>query len=144
MEENPPEWFAQAMESVTSVLSKWYYAVPIYFVIVIIVFVVCWWIITRPFHQRRARSAGAPETSGVPAAAVVVGPRLSRKFKDVGDSEGTTSCTICLDEFEDEDRVDTPFHCKHVFHRDCIDLWIGNSFSCPICRSFVKSILRRQ
>lgn len=43
------------------------------------------------------------------------------------------TCPICLIEFEREDEVRTT-PCKHCFHRECIDEWFRNEFSCPMCR----------
>lgn len=43
------------------------------------------------------------------------------------------SCTICLEEF----KVGTykrELECKHTFHKKCIDRWLSNSNSCPLCK----------
>ncbi|XP_065094850.1 uncharacterized protein LOC135715551 [Ochlerotatus camptorhynchus] len=41
-------------------------------------------------------------------------------------------CSICLDfVFEASCRELT---CKHKFHADCIDLWLQQSSTCPVCR----------
>ncbi|OWM85300.1 probable E3 ubiquitin-protein ligase RHA1A [Punica granatum] len=46
------------------------------------------------------------------------------------------SCTVCLHEFEDEDEVRLPANCPHVFHRSCLDRWIGyEQRTCPLCRA---------
>ena len=31
--------------------------------------------------------------------------------------------------------------CLHVFHRPCIDQWLGVSHECPLCKQSVESIL---
>lgn len=58
--------------------------------------------------------------------------RFHRKqFEDV---EQTPSCSICLCEFEEKECVKR-LPCKHLFHSDCIDLWLVESkATCPICR----------
>ncbi|GAB2296422.1 hypothetical protein Dimus_030542 [Dionaea muscipula] len=43
-------------------------------------------------------------------------------------------CAICLCEFDDEDLLRLLTRCCHVFHQECIDLWLGSHRSCPVCR----------
>ncbi|KAM7258057.1 hypothetical protein ACFE04_013798 [Oxalis oulophora] len=44
------------------------------------------------------------------------------------------SCSICLRQFEENDRglVKTP--CSHIFHGQCVIDWFRAKRSCPICR----------
>ncbi|KAL5752495.1 hypothetical protein ACOSQ2_023002 [Xanthoceras sorbifolium] len=52
-------------------------------------------------------------------------------------------CTICLDEYVQEDIVRVLPRCRHMFHKDCIDQWLlKRSFRCPICRdsTIVQSV----
>ncbi|CAF2071286.1 unnamed protein product [Brassica napus] len=51
-------------------------------------------------------------------------------------------CCVCLGEFElKEELVEMP-SCKHIFHLDCIHLWLYSHTTCPLCRSsvFIPSI----
>ena len=41
-------------------------------------------------------------------------------------------CAICLDESELEWKKLT---CEHLFHKDCVDRWLMENDTCPICRS---------
>ncbi|KAJ0565310.1 putative transcription factor C2H2 family [Helianthus annuus] len=43
-------------------------------------------------------------------------------------------CAICLCEFKDENVLRLLTKCYHVFHQECIDLWLGSHKSCPCCR----------
>jgi len=55
---------------------------------------------------------------------------------DIKDLLGSTgnSCTICLCEYEDKDEIRV-LHCKHAFHKQCIDEWISKYVNnCPLCR----------
>ncbi|XP_019087891.1 PREDICTED: probable E3 ubiquitin-protein ligase RHA4A [Camelina sativa] len=47
-------------------------------------------------------------------------------------------CCVCLGEFElKEELVEMP-SCKHIFHMDCIHLWLYSHNTCPLCRSSVS------
>ena len=56
-----------------------------------------------------------------------VGSKLSEK----------EACSICLDEFKDEKKV-SKTSCNHFYCSDCIDDWIKNNNSCPLCRETVE------
>ncbi|KAG2281854.1 hypothetical protein Bca4012_050367 [Brassica carinata] len=46
-------------------------------------------------------------------------------------------CCVCLGEFElKEELVEMP-SCKHIFHLDCIHIWLYSHTTCPLCRSSV-------
>ncbi|KAJ8764659.1 hypothetical protein K2173_007746 [Erythroxylum novogranatense] len=40
-------------------------------------------------------------------------------------------CSICLDDYEDEDMCTVLPLCKHVFHANCIDYWFMKNTTCP-------------
>merc|ERR1712151_1311262 len=42
-------------------------------------------------------------------------------------------CSVCLGELEVGDEART-LPCGHNFHRRCIDVWLGRSLVCPMCR----------
>lgn len=47
-------------------------------------------------------------------------------------------CVICLDSFEDEEKV-LELPCKHLYHEDCIRKWlIERKKICPICKRDVS------
>lgn len=43
-------------------------------------------------------------------------------------------CVICLSLFEDEEMGRKLPKCGHVFHVECIDMWLHSHSTCPICR----------
>lgn len=60
-----------------------------------------------------------------------------RKYKDMNKEtkEVNPSCTVCMEEFEEESMV-RKMVCKHVFHQECIDKWLLEySYKCPMCRT---------
>jgi len=46
-------------------------------------------------------------------------------------------CSICLAEFKDNDHVRTLPLCSHIFHLDCVDVWLRSNPNCPLCRSLI-------
>lgn len=80
----------------------------------------------------------------------VKGKHLSIKHQDSGisiktcDSGNTFHCHICLDDFVvgDEVRASRNSQCRHLFHNDCIMLWLANQDCCPVCRQdFLSSCI---
>eukprot|EP00041_Stephanoeca_diplocostata_P010154 m.161153 g.161153 ORF g.161153 m.161153 type:complete len:266 (+) comp18048_c0_seq2:290-1087(+) len=55
------------------------------------------------------------------------------------DHQSCTECTICIDEFEKSDACRS-LPCKHVFHTECIDLWLKKNHTCPTCKQSVVSL----
>ncbi|MBA0881539.1 hypothetical protein Goshw_002247 [Gossypium schwendimanii] len=43
-------------------------------------------------------------------------------------------CAICLGEFVDDDMLRLLTICCHVFHKECVDLWLESNKTCPVCR----------
>lgn len=48
------------------------------------------------------------------------------------DNEIKYTCSICHENNKDQEIVKL-IYCSHLFHKECIDGWIGNN-SCPLCR----------
>jgi len=50
------------------------------------------------------------------------------------------NCSICLDEFTDEQILMT--NCEHVYHYKCIKDWKtkSNKFTCPLCRDNINKM----
>lgn len=49
--------------------------------------------------------------------------------------KGALECAVCLNEFEDEESLRLLPKCDHVFHSECIDAWLENHVTCPVCRA---------
>ncbi|KAH7841389.1 hypothetical protein Vadar_029293 [Vaccinium darrowii] len=48
---------------------------------------------------------------------------------------GEIECRICLVEFVNGENLRVLPSCRHIFHHDCINLWLtSKSTECPICR----------
>lgn len=47
-------------------------------------------------------------------------------------------CAVCLCKIDDGDEI-TELRCDHVFHKVCLDRWLGyGHVTCPLCRNNVK------
>ncbi|XP_022766410.1 RING-H2 finger protein ATL54-like [Durio zibethinus] len=56
--------------------------------------------------------------------------------KGEGLIEGT-ECSVCLNEFQEEERVRLLPKCNHAFHISCIDTWLRSHTNCPLCRAHI-------
>lgn len=48
--------------------------------------------------------------------------------------EGQNMCAICIEEFSDGCQV-RPLPCGHQFHPHCVDPWILDNCTCPLCKA---------
>ncbi|KAJ7945440.1 RING-H2 finger protein [Quillaja saponaria] len=46
-----------------------------------------------------------------------------------------TECSVCLSEFEQDERLRLLPKCSHAFHISCIDTWLRSHKNCPLCRA---------
>ncbi|XP_031475249.1 RING-H2 finger protein ATL80-like [Nymphaea colorata] len=59
----------------------------------------------------------------------------TKKFSDEFFSSGEDSqCTVCLGEYQDKDMLRILPYCGHAFHITCIDIWLQQHSTCPVCR----------
>jgi Ring finger domain len=57
-------------------------------------------------------------------------------IKGIKLGNGPLECAVCLSEFEDDDKMRLLLPgCCHAFHPECIDGWLKNHVTCPVCRS---------
>ncbi len=90
-------------------------------------------------RQPRASGAGgitpAPAADGTPAADGVAATNAA------DDDGGTDTCAICLCDFEDGEQV-KHLPCKHFYHVQCIEQWLGRDITCPLCKDNVLEAMR--
>ena len=51
-----------------------------------------------------------------------------------------SECTICLLQYTEETKKAT--ECQHIFHQECIDRWLQENNSCPLCRTCLQQHTR--
>ena len=50
------------------------------------------------------------------------------------------ACSVCLGDYEEGELIRRLLPCHHEFHASCVDLWLKNRRTCPLCRlSMVKA-----
>ncbi|XP_021889635.1 LOW QUALITY PROTEIN: RING-H2 finger protein ATL7-like [Carica papaya] len=43
-------------------------------------------------------------------------------------------CSVCLGDYQAEDKLQQIPACGHTFHMECIDHWLSSHTTCPLCR----------
>ncbi|KAL1811812.1 hypothetical protein ACET3Z_021877 [Daucus carota] len=88
----------------------------------------------RATLSMRARRAAAAR--GLDATAIDALPTLAyAEVKDLHIGKGALECAVCLNEFEDDETLRLLPKCDHVFHLECIDMWLASHTTCPVCRA---------
>jgi len=49
-------------------------------------------------------------------------------------------CSVCLAEVKPKEMVKQLPACAHLFHEECIDLWLLSYRTCPVCRTPVNAV----
>lgn len=55
-----------------------------------------------------------------------------------GDERVSCECAFCLNEFEHDEKLRAIPNCNHLFHIDCVDVWLQSNANCPLCRRRVS------
>ncbi|KAK7393677.1 hypothetical protein VNO78_22240 [Psophocarpus tetragonolobus] len=76
------------------------------------------------------------ETRGLEEAVIRLIPVIQYKPEEGGTHFG--ECSVCLSEFQQNEKLRVIPNCSHVFHIDCIDAWLQNNGHCPLCRRIVS------
>lgn len=61
---------------------------------------------------------------------------------EVGERSHSCECAVCLNEFQEEEKLRIIPNCSHIFHIDCIDVWLQNNANCPLCRTSISTTPR--
>ncbi|XVE57925.1 hypothetical protein DITRI_Ditri04bG0128800 [Diplodiscus trichospermus] len=83
-------------------------------------------------------ASSSPMRRRIPVSALLIRELLPVvNFSDLVDPP--ESCAVCLYDFEGHDEIRRLTNCRHIFHRSCLDRWMGyDQQTCPLCRtSFV-------
>ncbi|KAM7277637.1 hypothetical protein ACFE04_004771 [Oxalis oulophora] len=64
--------------------------------------------------------------------------RLIPLFQFKKETSGFCECAVCLNEFQENEKLRKIPNCNHSFHIDCIDVWLQRNSNCPICRNSIS------
>uniref|UniRef100_A0A8D2H7C9 RING-type E3 ubiquitin transferase n=1 Tax=Urocitellus parryii TaxID=9999 RepID=A0A8D2H7C9_UROPR len=53
--------------------------------------------------------------------------------RNVGKDDALKACSICLTEFRESNKIRI-LPCSHEYHIHCIDRWLAENSTCPVCR----------
>ncbi|KAL6905631.1 hypothetical protein ACP4OV_003232 [Aristida adscensionis] len=93
----------------------------------------------------RSGAGAAAGGGGLDPAAVAAFPtrafsgRRGSASRDSSDADA--QCVVCLAEYEEKDMLRFLPNCGHNFHMSCIDMWLEQNSTCPVCRISLRDNL---
>ncbi|KAF7102548.1 hypothetical protein CFC21_103664 [Triticum aestivum] len=100
-----------------------------------------------PVLALTATSGGRPRAPGRCARAHVVDAPPAFAYVcplEAGDSDGELTapscvmCPVCLEDIHGGEMVRQLPACRHLFHVECIDMWLDSHRTCPMCRCVIS------
>ncbi|KGN46024.1 RING-H2 finger protein ATL8 [Cucumis sativus] len=72
---------------------------------------------------------------------MVVANFPTKKYSDdYFSSMQNAQCTVCLADYHSEDLLRILPYCGHSFHVNCIDIWLHQHSTCPVCRLSLREV----
>ncbi|VAH22314.1 unnamed protein product [Triticum turgidum subsp. durum] len=77
------------------------------------------------------------EIGGIDAATLEAYPAVvyGEARKPATEEQQPACCAVCLERYADSDVVRVRPDCGHLFHRGCVDPWLRQRPTCPVCRT---------
>jgi E3 ubiquitin-protein ligase ATL41 len=73
-----------------------------------------------------------PAGKGLDPTVIASLPKFTHKPSDHSEA---VECSICLSTVGEEATVRVLPNCTHMFHVECVDVWLSSNTTCPICRT---------
>nr|NP_001246517.1 goliath, isoform E [Drosophila melanogaster]NP_523864.3 goliath, isoform C [Drosophila melanogaster]AAF47316.2 goliath, isoform C [Drosophila melanogaster]AFH08270.1 goliath, isoform E [Drosophila melanogaster] len=107
--------------------------VSISFIVLMIISLV--WLIfyyIQRFRYMQAKDQQSRNLCSVTKKAIMKIPTKTGKFSDEKDLD-SDCCAICIEAYKPTDTIRI-LPCKHEFHKNCIDPWLIEHRTCPMCK----------
>ncbi|GKU94459.1 hypothetical protein SLEP1_g7954 [Rubroshorea leprosula] len=88
---------------------------------------------TAPFDA--SSNIDQPPKQGLEPLVIASLPSFSYKVTTQHDPDDYLECSVCLGTIIEDAVVRILPNCKHMFHVECIDMWLGSHTTCPVCRT---------
>lgn len=100
----------------------------------IVILIVTSFLLTHYCCRRRssATTLEAPAAS-LHSGKLEMGHIMESNISVVGDPN--MECCICLNVLKEGGKVKVLPECEHVYHLECVQMWLSANPSCPLCRS---------
>ncbi|XP_051944911.1 RING finger protein 148 [Xyrauchen texanus] len=114
--------------------AKWAYALSFTFIGItaITLFYFAFLFFKRMYRNQQLRMQLREIKRVAESAIAQLEVRTLRRGDPEVDSE-ETSCAICTDSFQHNEKV-TVLPCRHLYHKKCIEPWLLEHPTCPICK----------
>ncbi|ESW05329.1 hypothetical protein PHAVU_011G171000 [Phaseolus vulgaris] len=99
--------------------------------ILLVVFIIVFFFVSFIYFYMR-RSSTHPATADNIQGQALVASRPLIVVAVVAEAAG--ECSIYLEGVAEGEDVKMTAHCRHIFHANCIDTWLENHVTCPVCR----------
>ncbi|XP_022777325.1 E3 ubiquitin-protein ligase ATL41-like [Durio zibethinus] len=85
-------------------------------------------------------SFNEPPKAGLDPLVIASLPMFTYKLTtgQVDGHEEPIECSVCLGTITEKSTLRLLPNCKHMFHVECIDTWLGSHTTCPICRTVAE------
>ncbi|GAB2276854.1 hypothetical protein Dimus_011566 [Dionaea muscipula] len=95
----------------------------------------------RSFHLSSRSDLSSLERGSHGLEPVLLANFPVKKYRDEYFASAEDSqCMVCLAEYNPEDVLRIISYCGHYFHINCIDIWLLQHCTCPVCRISLREV----